>query len=214
MTVGIAEELGDLLDRLRDAPGHPLRGFSNPRRSQPPFSITLAAWATELAGDLDARYGELVLIEVGHFHYPARTPRSVRTPTARPPLIDPLRVEVRPLEHQEVRSGYHLHSSVSVQNVGEHPLTIRTNGVVQSVTVDPASGEVSGCFAGPQVAKLVRFRADPGQAISIHALIGSASLRPELGYSVPPGHWAFEVFLDLEGDGRYRTPRMPITIVS
>jgi hypothetical protein len=214
MLVGRAEELGNLLDHLRDDREHPLRGFSNPRRSQPPFSITLAAWATELAADLDARYGELVRIEVGHFYYPAGTPRSVRTPAARRHLIDPLRVAVRPSEQLEVRSGYDLHSSVSVQNLGEHPFTIRTNGVVQSVIVDPASGEVSGCFAGAQSAKLVRFQADPEQTISIPVLIGSACLRRELGYSVPPGLWAFEVFLDLEEDGRYRTPRMPITIMS
>jgi hypothetical protein len=214
MVMGTVEELGDLLDHLRDDPEQPLRGFAHPRRGQPPFSVTLAAWATELAADLHTKYGELVVLEVGYLQYPTRTPKSVRTPAARPPLLDPLRVAVTQVEHLEVRSGHTLHSSVLIQNLREHPLVIRTNGVVQSVIVDPASGEVSGGFAGAQVAKLVRFQAGPGQTISVPVLVGSASLRPELGYSVPPGTWALEAIFDIEGDARFRSPRMPITIGS
>lgn len=211
--MGTDEELGDLLDRLRDAPGHPLRGYANPQRSEPPFHVTLAAFATELAAELDARFGGLVVLEVGHFQYPARTPRSIRPSRPRPSLLDPLGVEVTPVDDLELRSGHDLRSSLLIQNLGELPLTIRTNRVLQSAIVDPISGEVSGSYAGPQSALLRRFQVDPGHTDSIPVLIGSASLRPELGYAVPPGLWAFEAFLDLEGDGLYRSPRMPLTIV-
>jgi hypothetical protein len=214
MSMGTVEELADLLDRLKNEPEHPLRGFSNPRLNQPRFPIRLAAWATELAAELEAGYGDLIVLQVGHLDYPARTRRSVLRPTARPPLLDALRATVVSVEQLEVRSGHHIRSTVSIQNRGEHPLVIRTNGVVQSVIVDPANGEVVGSFAGAQSLPLVRFQADPGQAISAPILIGSASLRPELGYAVPPGLWALEAILEVEGVGRYRSSLLPITVVN
>jgi hypothetical protein len=214
MSMGTAEELADQLDRLKSEPEHPLRGFANARRDQPPFSVRLAAWATELAAELDARYGDLIVLQVGHLNYPARTLRSVRPRTARPPLLDPLRTAVIAVEHLEVRSGYHIRSTVLIQNLDERPLVLRTNGVVQSVIVDPLNCEVTGSFAGAQTLPLVRFQAEPGQAISAPILVGSASLRPEFGYSVPPGLWALEAILEIEGAGRYRSSQLPITIVS
>jgi hypothetical protein len=212
MSMEMAEELADLLDRLKNDPSNPLRGFSPPRRNKPPFPIRLAAWATEIAADLDNRYGDFVVLEVGHLNYPAGTRSSIRPRADRPPLIDALDVSVATVEDLEVRSGYNLRSTILIQNSGQDPLVIATNGVVQSVIVEPASGEVVGSFAGAQPLPLVRFRADPGQAISAPVLIGSASLRPELGYSVPPGLWGVEAILKIEGVGRYRTRQLPIAI--
>jgi hypothetical protein len=212
MSMGTVEELADLLDRLKNEPGHPLRGFSNPRRNQPPFPVRLAAWATELAAELDARYGDFIDLQVGHLNYPERTLRSVHRLTARP--LDPLRVAVVAVEHLEVRSGYDVRSTVLIENRDEHPLVLRTNGVVQSVIVDPANGDVIGSFADAQILPLVRVQADPRQAISAPMLIGSASLRPELDYAVPPGRWALEAILEVEEVGRYRSSQLPITVVS
>jgi hypothetical protein len=166
MSMGTVEELADLLDRLKNEPGHPLRGFSNPRSNQPLFPVTLAAWATELAADLDARYmaTSFIVVQVGHLNYPARTLRSVHPPTSRPRPLDPLRAAVVAVEHLEIRSGYDARSTVSIQNRDEGPLVLRTNGVLQSVIVDPANGEVIGSFTDAQILPLVRFQAEPEQA--------------------------------------------------
>jgi hypothetical protein len=65
---------------------------------------------------------------------------------------------------------------------------------------------------------LIMFRVAPGNTERIPLLIGTASFRPDLGYTVPPGSWGIQVPLDLEWDPytreRRRTPVLPLTITT
>jgi hypothetical protein len=203
------EELSIELHRLREDRESPLRRYGNPLQNNPPHRISLAAWGSEIAADLDARFGDLVAIEVGHLDYPAQTLKHSRDFSVRPPLVDPQQVVIIPAEPQAVRSGRDLRSSIVVQNLTSEALVIQTNGVVQSVIVDPNDGTVVGSFAGAQHLPLVRFRVDPRATLTVPILVGTASLRPELGYAVPVGEWALEAILEVEGKDGRRTPPSP-----
>jgi len=210
------------LRRLESDESRPLRSFPSPGVDDdrtPPFQIRLAPWATEVAADLHARFDDDVDLSVGALHYPDRTARnpdrSLReTPrTALDPLLEPDEVEVSLTEPVEVRSGYEADTKLELRNRRSAEVAIRTNGRVTARVVDPATGVTVGGFAGFQTAPLVVFRAAPGQSIVLPLLIGTASYDPALGYAIPPGHWAIEAVLDLEGDGPRRTPVFPITIL-
>jgi hypothetical protein len=210
----LVDELTELLDQLRDDPERPLLGSSDPRRNQPPFRVSLAPWAVDIATCLTARFGDAVTVEVGHLQYLTRTPASIRPTALRHPLLNPLHTTVTAPADLQLRSGHDLRSTIFIESLGEKPLVVRTNAIVQSVIVDPTNGDVVGDFVGAQILPLVRLRVDPGQVIPGEILIGSASLRLGLGYSVPPGQWAFEAILDIEGLGLQRSPQLPIMLVS
>jgi hypothetical protein len=63
---------------------------------------------------------------------------------------------------------------------------------------------------------LIMFRVAPGVTERIPLLIGTASFRAELGYTVPPGSWGIQVPLDLECYPHHReawlTPVLPLTV--
>jgi hypothetical protein len=56
----------------------------------------------------------------------------------------------------------------------------------------------------------------PGAAERIPLLIGTASFRPELGYTVPLGSWGIQVPLDLQWNPYRREARLtrvlPLTV--
>jgi hypothetical protein len=75
-----------------------------------------------------------------------------------------------------------------------------------------------GGFSGMQTLPLKVFRAIPGGSVRIPLLIGTASSRSRLGYTVPPGEWGIQVTLTLGPDPRdsprRRTPILPLTITA
>jgi hypothetical protein len=97
-------------------------------------------------------------------------------------------------------------------------LQIATNGGVTAAVVDPQTGETVGGFSGMQTLPLKVFRAIPGGSVRIPLLIGTASSRARLGYTVPPGEWGIRVTLRLGPDPRNslqrRTPILPLTITA
>jgi hypothetical protein len=63
---------------------------------------------------------------------------------------------------------------------------------------------------------LVVFQVEPGTTERIPLLIGTDSITPRLGYSIPAGNWGLQVALAL---GRRdalirRTPILPLTITA
>lgn len=115
-----------------------------------------------------------------------------------------------------VQSGATLRYGLLVRNLTSRVLPIATNGNVTAVVLDPQTRQVVGGFAGAQIMPLIMFRVAPGNTERIPLLIGTASFRPDLGYTVPPGSWGIQVPLDLEWDPyareRRRTPVFPLTI--
>ena len=73
-----------------------------------------------------------------------------------------------------------------------------------------------GGYSGAQTLPLKFFLAAPGGSARIPLLIGTASVTPRLGYTVPPGEWGIQATLKLGPDprspSRRRTPILPLTI--
>ena len=101
---------------------------------------------------------------------------------------------------------------LKVHNRGTTELVVKTNGEVTGSIVDPQLNQRIGGFEGAHTFQSARFRASPGMSVDIPLLIGTACPNPDLGYTTPPGEWAFEVILNLDGRGRFRSPLLPVTV--
>jgi hypothetical protein len=219
-------------DELRQALGHLMREqpgtlleFPDPaseRGQPPPFLIRLAPSGLAVAKDLHLRFGDDVLLTVGYLPYPPdRQPDPVLEALTRQlpgEPLDPRETDVRLDGPATVRSGQTLHHGLLVSNLTDLELTVATNGQVTAAVVDSQTGLIVGGFAGAQTLVGVDFHVVPGATERIPLLIGTASVVPDLGYTVPPGTWGIQVPLDLQRDGHTRgarrTPVLPLTITA
>jgi hypothetical protein len=144
-----------------------------------------------------------------------RSGGSCRPPdAAEVPLLQPSEAEVSLDEPLRVRSGEHATATLRLVNHGQKELAVKTTGVLLARIVDPADGTLLGGYRGAISVPLVVFRAPPGAAIEIPLLVGTSSSRPELGGHIPPGEWATDVILEIEAQGRRRTPLLPVVVTS
>jgi hypothetical protein len=219
-------DLMTVLARLRAEQPDALLVFPDPDEATgqpPPYTIVLAPWATAAAYDLHEKFGDLVHLTVGALPYPPggplEPPRGSRPPAE---LLDPAEVEVELDGPAVVRSGHTLRHGLLLRNLSGLELVIATNGQVTAAVIDPGSGEVVGGYAGAQTLALITFRATPGQTERIPLLIGTASIRPALGYAVPAGEWGLQADLAFGSGGEdpvpprtrvlRRTPVLPLTV--
>ena len=183
----------------------------------PPFRVSLAAWAVDLAAGLQDRFGGDVELTVGLLRFPDGAPRhdagrALDRDAA--PLLSAAQVAVSVDHPLKVRSGRDLRAELRLRNRRSQSLVVVTNGAVTARVVDDTSGEVTGGFAGAQTAPRVLFRMASGESVTLPMLVGTASSRPRLGFAVPPGRWAIEVPLSFQERGRVRTPLLPLTVVA
>jgi hypothetical protein len=97
-------DLSDYLADLESDQRHPLRGCPMPSRDEgriPPFRIDVAVWASDVAAELDARFGRDVDVHCGYLHYPLGGACSCQERLrarshAQPPLIDPSQLSPGP----------------------------------------------------------------------------------------------------------------------
>ncbi len=182
-------------------------------------SIELTAYAEDVAADLYARYADLVDLHVGLLPYPGphstlqqkgkrwRRPRYFTAAGRALSSTWGITVELaEPASPPRISSGFAETVLLEVANRSEDDRHLQTNGVLQTYVVD-ATGNVIASYGGAQHLPLVVFTARAGEAIRVPALVGTASLVPELGYAVPPGTWAFVVELALGGDLYSSSPR-------
>jgi hypothetical protein len=184
------------------------------------LEIQLEADQEMFAARLHQRYRDAVALKVGVFPYPPTTEaldqgdRILASPPSPLPLLSEDEFDVGLENAAVVSSGGRLGSSLLLHNRGNAEAVVETNGGVTARVIDPASGERVGGFVGFQTAPLVTFRIPPGGSVSIPLLIGTTSTVKSLGYTIPPGRWAIEIPIQLEGRGRFRTPRLPILITA
>ena len=211
------DELKVVLARLRKEQPRVLMGWPNPTTDHvPPFSITLASWATATAAELHRRFGGDVELTVGALPYPpGRTPRFRPGASLPPDLLDPQQVTAELDGPAVVRSGHTLWHGLLVGNLTRHRLTVL--GHLTAVVVDPHTGQVVGGFAGAQALAAALYWVAAGATERIPLLIGTDSFTPELGYILPPGFWGLQAPLALSRDlgaepYRRLTPILPLTI--
>jgi hypothetical protein len=214
VTVGVWDDVRAELAGLRARSPNPLEMYPNlddDVERFPPFRIRLYAWAVDAARELKEKFGDRVELSVGFMSYPGAQVQEGILEESIPDQVDPS-LTVTLDEPCEVVSGHDRNTTVEIHNRREEPVTLITSGLLVPYIVDPSSGRVVGGFAGIVTLQRVLFDVAPGESRSSRALVGTASVLPELGYSVPPGQWAMTVVLTLEGREEVRTPELPLTI--
>jgi hypothetical protein len=218
--VPVWDELKVVLVRLRDEQPGTLVGYPMPEVDEgrhPPFSISLTASATAAAEDLHRQFGDDVDLTVGALPYPPSRQPPRRPPRGEPPaLLDPQELAAELDGPAIVRSGASLSHGLLLTNLTSQDVEVETNGHVTASVVDPKTGEEIGGFSGPQLLPRIVFLVEPGQTRRIPLLIGTDSIRPQLGYAIPAGNWGLQVTLTL---GLHdlpdaRTPILPLTITA
>jgi hypothetical protein len=175
-------------------------------RSEKRFHIDMAAWATDIAATLNAKYGSLVDLRVGAMTFPARQlwvseyAHQLHGAPAEPDGLD-----VEPLSPLTVRTGRFTRQDVLVTNRAAHRQVLATAGDLQSAVTD-SSGSVVGRYVGPHTAKRVEFWIEPHQSRPVPVLIGTASMVPDLGYAVPPGQWGLVIELQTDSGSMHLAP--------
>jgi hypothetical protein len=201
------------LRRLREESPGALVVWPSPdsERREPPIRIQLAAWATEIAAMLNAKYGSLLELQVGAMTFPARQLwLSEDLPQLRGAPAEPAGLEVEALSPLSVRTGRYTHEDVLVTNRTAHEQVLLTNGALTSAVTD-SSGSIVGLYVGPLNARRVGFAVESHQSRPVPVLIGTASMVPDLGYAVPPGHWRLVIALQTDSGHMLSTP-LDITI--
>jgi hypothetical protein len=209
------DELKLLLVELAADERGPLRGYPMPSVDggrTPPFQISLAAWAVDVATELDSRFGNDVVLTVGALRFPSRTLQHTRPSPSEDPLLGSDEAEVSLPSDVEVRTGRDLITELRIRNQALTKLGLRTNGKLTAWVLDPTTRAVVGGYSGAQRVPLRIFEVDSGESILVPLLVGTASFDPPLGYAVPPGHWAMEAVLNF-GDHQRRTPLLPLLVV-
>jgi hypothetical protein len=220
--VAVWDDLKVVLIRLRDQQPGTLLGYPMPEVDEgrhAPFTIQLAAWATATAEELHQQFGGNVDLTVGALPYPpGRQPPHRPAPGQHPDLLDPQEITAELDGPAVVRSGETLRHGLLLRNLTGHELQIATNGEVTAAIVDPQTSEVVGGSSGFQTLALIVFRVPAGQTERIPLLIGTASITPQLGYTVPAGEWGIQATLTLgrhpRDSPRRRTPVLPLTITA
>jgi hypothetical protein len=189
------DELKVLLTELAADEDRPLRGYPMPSVDEgraPPFQISLAAWAVEVAAELDSRFGDDVVLTVGTLRFPSQTlrnPDGSIQPQPSPSeaaLLTPDEAEVSLAGNVEVRSGRHLTTELRVRNREQAEIELRTNGHLTAQIMDPSSRTVVGGYAGPQEMPLFLFRAEPGETIVVPLLAVPTPSSPRSATRFPP----------------------------
>ncbi|GGM18769.1 hypothetical protein [Nakamurella endophytica] len=210
------QQLAQDLDELRRrSPGVLLQYPTASSRFQPePHRIALTATAEDVAAALHGRYGAAVTLQVGALRYPpdpAATPLRASFPSL--PVMDPGRADIRLQAELTVTRGATVRTAVVLTNRSASPLEVQTNGQLTAQILDPETGAVAGGFVGAQTLPLIPFTAGPrGGRVEIPLLVGTASMRPELGYTLPPGRWQLTAPLDLADGTQHRIPALNFNI--
>jgi hypothetical protein len=178
---------------------------------RPPLEITLQAWATDAAAELHRRFGADVALTVGALGYPGHTlPHAPRPPEPNGPTIGPDQANFKWAEPVRVRSGHQAYPHMAIANIRAE--TISASGKLIATIVDPVTGEAVGGYGGAVTLEQVVTNVPPGTSATVSVLLGTDSLRPGLGYAIPPGEWAAQVNVGVAGRTG-RTPPLPLTVI-
>ena len=183
-------------------------------------NVQLAADQEALAASYHERFGDAIELRLGVFPYPPAPAPGAGDQEMGPPKVARPKLPLLPGEEFKVSlegeivvaSGGTTSGALRLQNCGSMEAVIETNGAVTARVVDPQTGDGVGGFFSFQTALLIIFRIPPGSTVLIPLLVGTTSSVRSLGYAVPPGSWAIEVPIQIEGRGQFRTSLLPILI--
>jgi hypothetical protein len=178
-------------------------------------SVRLRADQEHAAGELAARYGSAVELQVGFFGFPGRRPRRPHPP-AGPTLEEQpfdglemsVEVDQEALEAGDTGRGRLVLRNSSPQRIGPLDCGQPLVGSLLDSSLEPVGG-YSGAIAG--TGRTIDLA--PGESASLRVIFGTASTRADLGYSLPPGRYWLSVQMGLHhgpGTPSTTTPAAPL----
>jgi len=200
------DEMKAVVDELRGMDPSPLLGSSR-------SGVRLWAWAEDVASQLHRRFPALG-VTVGYLRYPERVPErhlDFDTHYARIAQLDPTEIGVALDGPLTVACGHDGHHRLMVTNHSGTPRVLATNGRITAHVVDPSTRRVVGISTMAQTMPGVSFRVAPNESVAIPLVVGTASVDPSLGYTVPAGAWDLQATLSMRDEGEtggleYLTP--------
>jgi hypothetical protein len=108
-----------------------------------------------------------------------------------------------------ILSGHTTRHALTITKTGTEVISASRSLVAD--LIDPVTGQIVGGYVGPTTLELIIRAVAPGVTTDVPVLVGTTSIRPELGYAVPPGEWAATVTLGL-AEQTVSTPPLPITV--
>jgi hypothetical protein len=177
--------------------------------------VSLWADQIDMAASLYRRYGTAIGLTLGFLPYPDIDSNNseeiaieTEPPQRRPePLPDEVVLSIA--ENRGIRSGSHFNTALSIHNGSAMEFTV---GKLVPSVVDQISGEVVGRYEGAMKMDLRHYQVAAGTSGEVPILIGTASVRRELGWAVPPGSWDIRVACGL-GDRAFHR-RIPIKVIT
>jgi hypothetical protein len=150
----------DLRQLRAQSPGA-LMVFPDPEseRREQRIHIELAAWATDIAATLNAKYGDLLDLRVGAMTFPTGELWVGGYELCGAPA-ESAGLDVETLSPLSVRTGRFVRTDVLVTNRAAHRQVLSTNGDLASAVID-SSGGVVGRYVGPHALALVGFPIEP-----------------------------------------------------
>ncbi|HEV3188762.1 MAG TPA: hypothetical protein VGZ04_12055 [Acidimicrobiales bacterium] len=182
-------------------------------------TIQVRADQEHLAAALIEQYGDALSMKVGAFDYPIASDRIQDETSNR----DTRRSQIPPISKEQLNviligeltviSGRNQNGVLEFTNNGPTEVVLDTNGVVTAQVVEPATGDVVGGFVGAQTAQLIQYVLPSMTPVRVPFVVGTASVKRELGYAVPPGNWMVDAIVTLHDGGERRLPLLPIVIL-
>ena len=185
--------------------------------------VDLRADQEHMASELASRYGSAVELRVGAFGFPGRRPVRARPP-GRPAPAEPeekafdgleLSVEV---DQTVLEAGDDGRGQLVLRNNSQERIGPLGFGQPLVGSLLNASHEVVGGYSGWIAGTGRNVDLAPGESASIGVIFGTASIREELGYALPPGRYWLKVqtsFRHGPGERAYAltAPLTQITVV-
>jgi hypothetical protein len=165
--------------------------------------VALRADQENLAGELAARYGSAVELQVGAFSFPGR-----RRPPGRPApqeqsfelegeSFEGLEMSVE-VEQRALQVGDDGHGRLVLRNSGPGRIGPLDSGQPLAGSLLNASRETVGGYSGWIAGTGLTIDLPPGRSASIPVIYGTASSREDLGYVVPPGSYWLKVQMRIQ----------------
>ena len=162
------------------------------------IDVQLRADGEAMAAEIQARYGDLVSIQVGLLPYPDPFAGDLGCGVFSPhPIVEdsPFMVTLR-LDIDEVRSGADFRATATVTNTGPEAVMLETGQPLTAIIFGRGSDQLVGGFAGGVGGTGFGGNLAPGDGLDIDVLGSTASCEPALGYALPPGAYDIRVAVD------------------
>lgn len=186
----------------------------------PGFGVVTARLRADqeaLAAELHDRYGGMVSLTLGTFPYPMDRPLTWVERLGRPASLRSEEVTIPGLQARielvapTIRAGADSFARLVLANVGDSPIELRTDQPLRAHMSDPDTREAVGGFTGNIAGTGRMVCLAPGEQTEIQVWIGTASLRRDLGYALPPGGYTLLVHLPVYQQDQ-RGPHTAVTV--